>query len=135
MTRYVALIDGEPGAYGVVFPDCPGCAGMGETIEDALDSATEGLRIWVEAIEAQGDRAPIPRSMAAVRAEAEADPEAGEPLYATVPLIRHLGRPVKANLSLDSGVLSAIDATARRLGITRSAMVEMLAKVALPGFG
>lgn len=135
MTRYVALIDGEPGAFGVVIPDCPGCAGMGDTIEEALDSATEGLRIWVEAIEAQGDRAPIPRSMAAVRAEAEADPETGEVLYATVALIRHLGRPVKANLSLDSGVLSAIDATARRLGVTRSAMVEMLAKVALPGFG
>lgn len=135
MTRYVALVDGKPGAFGVVIPDCVGCYGMGDSIEEALDSATEGLRIWVEAIEAQGDRVPIPRSMEAVRAEAEADPETGEVLYATVPLIRHLGRPVKANLSLDSGVLSAIDSTARRLGVTRSAMVEMLAKVALPGFG
>ena len=135
MTRYVALIDGEPGAFGVIIPDCPGCAGMGDTIEEALDNAAEGLRDWMEAIEAQGDAAPVPRSMEAVRAETEADPETGEVLYATVPLIRHLGRPVKANLSLDSGVLSAIDATARRLGVTRSAMVEMLAKVALPGLG
>lgn len=135
MTRYVALIDGESGAFGVVVPDCPGCAGMGDTIEEALDSATEALRIWVEAIEAQGDRAPIPRSMAAVRAEAEADPETGGVLYATLPLVRHLGRPVKANLSLDSGVLAAIDATAGRLGVTRSAMVELLAKSGLPSFG
>jgi hypothetical protein len=73
--------------------------------------------------------------MAAVRAEAEADPDTGEVLYATVPLIRDLGRPVKANLSLDSGVLAAIDATARRLGVTRSAMVELLAKRGLPAFG
>jgi hypothetical protein len=42
---------------------------------------------------------------------------------------------VKANLSLDSGVLAAIDATARRLGVTRSAMVELLAKRGLPAFG
>jgi hypothetical protein len=25
MTRYVALLDGKPGAYGVVVPDLPGC--------------------------------------------------------------------------------------------------------------
>ena len=135
VTRYVAIVDGKPGAFGVVIPDCPGCYGMGDTIEEALDNATEGLRDWMEAIEAQGDAVPIPRSVAAVRAEAKADYDIGEVSYATVPLIRHLGRPVKANLSLDSGILSAIDATARRLGVTRSAMVEMLAKVALPGFG
>ena len=135
MTRYVALIDGQPGAFGVVIPDCPGCVGMGDTIEDALDNAAEALRDWMEAIEAQGGAAPVPRSMEAVRADAEADPDTGEVLYATVPLIRDLGRPVKANLSLDSGVLAAIDATARRLGVTRSAMVELLAKRGLPAFG
>jgi predicted RNase H-like HicB family nuclease len=135
MTRYVALIDGQPGAFGVVIPDCPGCAGMGDTIEEALDNAAEGLRDWMEAIEAQGGAAPVPRSMDEVRAEADADPDTGEVIYATVPLIRDLGRPVKANLSLDSGVLAAIDATARRLGVTRSAMVELLAKRGLPAFG
>jgi predicted RNase H-like HicB family nuclease len=135
MTRYVALVDGKPGAFGVVIPDCTGCYGMGDTIEEALDNAAEGLRDWMEAIEAQGGAAPVPRPMDAVRAEAEADPDTGEVLYATVPLIRDLGRPVKANLSLDSGVLAAIDATARRLGVTRSAMVELLAKRGLPAFG
>lgn len=42
---------------------------------------------------------------------------------------------MKANLSLDSGVLAAIDATASRLGVTRSALVEMLAKQGLPALG
>src|SRR5258705_8927480 len=32
-TRYVALIDGKPGAYGVIFPDLPGCTAMGKTID------------------------------------------------------------------------------------------------------
>jgi predicted RNase H-like HicB family nuclease len=50
MTRYVALVDGKPGAFGVVIPDCTGCYGMGDTIEDALDNAAEGLRDWMEAI-------------------------------------------------------------------------------------
>lgn len=133
MTRYVGLIDGEPGAFGVVIPDCPGCVAMGATLEEALDNAAKVLRDWMEAIEAQGGAAPKPRAAALIRAEAEA--EGILATLASVPLIRHLGRPVKANLSLDSGILAAIDATAHRLGITRSALVEMLAKQGLPALG
>lgn len=133
MTRYVGLIDGEPGAFGVVIPDCPGCVAMGDTLEEALDNAAEVLRDWTEAVEAQGGVAPTPRAANVIRAEAEADGTVA--IYASVPLIRHLGRPVKANLSLDSGILAAIDATARRLGVTRSALVEMLAKRGLPALG
>ena len=133
MTRYVALIDGEPGAFGVVIPDCVGCSAMGDTVEEALDNAAEALRDWAEAIEAQGGTVPTPRSLALIRADADAEGIALT--YASVPLIRHLGRPVKANLSLDSGILAAIDATASRLGVTRSALVEMLAKQGLPALG
>jgi predicted RNase H-like HicB family nuclease len=39
MPRYVALIDGKPGAYGFAFPDAPGCAAMGDTIEHVLPNA------------------------------------------------------------------------------------------------
>jgi len=36
MARYVVLIDqAEDGAYGVVFPDLPGCTAMGDTVEEA----------------------------------------------------------------------------------------------------
>lgn len=40
------------------------------------------------------------------------------------------GRPTKANLSIDAGVLAAIDEEARRK-LTRSALVELLARHAL----
>ena len=53
-------------------------------------------------------------------------------LLSAVVLVREVGRPVKANLSIDAGVLAEIDAAARRLKITRSAMVEMMARQALP---
>lgn len=130
MTRYIALIDGAPGAFGAVFPDLPGCTAMGTTMDEALVNATEALRDFVETARARGEAVPAPRSMERLRQD---EPEVREALahaasLATVALIEDLARPVKANLSLDSGVLAAIDAAAERLRITRSATVEMLAR-------
>jgi hypothetical protein len=47
-------------------------------------------------------------------------------------LIRETGKPVKAILSIDSGVLAAIDAAAERHKLTHSGMVELMAKTTLP---
>ncbi len=47
MIRYPALIDGEEGAYGVVFPDIPGVVAMGYTIADAISNAESVLRDYV----------------------------------------------------------------------------------------
>ena len=49
--KYPALIDGETGAYGVVFPDLPGCVAMGSTIDEALRNAQEVLRDWMDSME------------------------------------------------------------------------------------
>lgn len=52
--------------------------------------------------------------------EAAFDPGAGEAIV-MVPLILDQARPVKANISLDAGLLEAIDEEAERRGLTRSA--------------
>jgi predicted RNase H-like HicB family nuclease len=129
MTRYIALIDGEAGAYGASFPDLDGCTAMGADMDEALLAAQEALRDYVETGLAQGEDIPAPRTMEQLRL----DPEVREALaqgatFVSVALVRGLSRPVKANLSLDSGVLAAIDASASRLGVTRSALVELLAR-------
>ncbi len=46
---YAVEVDGEPGAYGVVFPACPGCCAMGDTVDAALGNAAEALRDWLSA--------------------------------------------------------------------------------------
>ena len=43
MRQYPALVDGEPGAYGVAFPDLPGIGAMGYTVAEALAHAEEAL--------------------------------------------------------------------------------------------
>jgi predicted RNase H-like HicB family nuclease len=129
MARYVALIDGKAGAYGVVFPDLPGCTAMGKTIEQAIANAVGALRDWVEVKEAQGEKAPVPLPIEKLRRRSDvAQAITGGATLATVPLVRETGKPVKANLSIDAGVLAALDEEAARRKLTRSAFVEMLAR-------
>lgn len=58
--EYPALIDGEPGAYGVVFPDLPGCVAMGATPDEALRNAAEALRDWIDSMEAHAQSVSFP---------------------------------------------------------------------------
>ena len=129
MTRYVALIDGEKGAYGVSFPDLPGCVAMGETSEEALEAAGDALREFFADAAELGNAFPPPREVEELRGDGEVIQALAQgAALASVPLVRETGRPIKANLSIDEGVLSAIDAEAKRRRMTRSAFVEFLAK-------
>ena len=132
MSRYIALIDGEAGAYGASFADLPGCVAMGVSMEETILHAAEALREFDADASAQGVSLPAPRNAEALRR----DPEVTEALklgacFASVPLVRETGQSVKANLSINAGVLAAIDAEASRRGLTRSALVEVLARHSL----
>jgi hypothetical protein len=48
--------------------------------------------------------------------------KSGDALVA-IPLLVDSGRPARANISLDSGLLQAIDDAAKRRGLTRSAFI------------
>lgn len=129
MARYIALIDGEPGGYGVVFPDCPGCTAMGDTMDEALASAAGALREWIETRAGKGFAAPGARSLDVLRNEPEVVEALGEgAIVASVPALVDAGRPVKANLSLDAGLLEAIDDAARARGLTRSGFLASAAR-------
>lgn len=133
--HYPALIDGAIGGYGVSFPDLPGCVAMGDTLDEVLTNAAEALREWVEETEAMGRVVPLPRPVDGLLDDPEVREQIAEgAMLSAVLLIRDLGRQKKANLSLDSGILAAIDATAGRLGLNRSEMVERLAKEHLPEY-
>ena len=62
MVSYPALVDGEQGAYGVVFPDLPGCVAMGHTVDEALEHAEEALRDYVSEMKNSGWKIAAPSS-------------------------------------------------------------------------
>ena len=67
--KYPVLVDGEDGAYGVVFPDLPGCVAMGTTIDEALANAEDAVRDWVESMESHGQTIPSPSDPGTVEVE------------------------------------------------------------------
>jgi predicted RNase H-like HicB family nuclease len=128
-TRYIVVVDGRPGAYGMYVPDMPGCTSMGDTIAELLVNAQEALQLWAEDAIKSGEHLPKPRSIEAIRKEPDVARDLTEGcVLAVVPLILETGRAVKANLSLDAGLLAAIDEAAAARGLTRSAFLASAAR-------
>lgn len=132
MHRYTALIDGQAGGYGVSFPDLPGCVAMGTTVDEAMLGAAEALREYDADVTARGGVLPSPTSPDRLITNPDVmDALRDGASFGSVPLVRQTGRTAKANLSINAGVLSAIDAEASRQGLTRSALVEAMARRSL----
>src|ERR1039458_2390551 len=90
--RYIALVDGKAGAYGVVVPDLHGCTSAGSTTDEALRNAVEAVRLWVEDAVDDGEALPPPRSVEALRADPEVAAALAEgAALAIVPLLLDSG--------------------------------------------
>lgn len=128
MRSFVGVVHHDPGsAYGVSFPDVPGCFAAADSFEEVVAAGVEALTLWFE------DRPAVePGDIERIRAAAAADLAAGAVLV-MVPYVRPATRTVRANLSFDAGVLAAIDAEARRRKLTRSAFLADAALNELQG--
>lgn len=129
MARYIGLLDGEAGAYGVSIPDAPGCVAMGETMDKAVQNAVAALAEWSSDVIADGGKLDAPRSIDELRR----DPEVLEALsegagFVVIPLVLNSGKPARVNISMDTGLLEAIDESAERFGLTRSAFLATAAR-------
>jgi predicted RNase H-like HicB family nuclease len=125
---YVGILDGAKDVWGIRLPDVPGCHGGGATPEAAIADAISALREFAAHQAAKGMPLKPPRRVQVVIADKASgfDAAAGESIV-MVPLILDRGRPVKANISLDAGLLEAIDDEAVRRGLTRSGFLASAA--------
>lgn len=102
---------------------------MDTTVEEVIVAGGEVLAEWMGDTLAASRPLPKPRTPEKIRK----DPEIAELLstggfMVSVPLVLDIGRPARANISLDAGLLSAIDEEARRQGVTRSAFLAAAAR-------
>ena len=132
--RYVAFLhdDDDPG-FGISFPDFPGCVSDGDTVDDALRRGAEALSFHVEGMVADGETIPRPRSLQDIRSDERLAEWREGATIAFVPLILDKGSPRRINVSLDFGLLRAIDEEAKRRGMTRSAFLSSAARNEIEG--
>ena len=126
--RYVAFLhqDEEPG-FGISFPDFPGCISAGNTVDEAILKGAEALAFHVEGMLADGEAIPAPRDLAAIQADDSLAEWRAGAAFAYVPLVLDRGSPRRVNISLDPGLLSALDEAANARGMTRSAFIASAA--------
>ena len=120
---YAVVHKDADSAFGVSFPDLPGCFSAADEVEDLVPNACEALELWFE----DGASDVEPRSLDDVRA-AVADDLAQGAFLVAVPHIRRTGKQVRANISLDRGMLDAIDRAAADRRLTRSAFLADAAR-------
>ncbi|MBU2581656.1 MAG: type II toxin-antitoxin system HicB family antitoxin [Alphaproteobacteria bacterium] len=72
MRTYFAIVHKDPGsAYGLEFPDVPGCFGAGDTFEEAVKNARDALRLHLETAAELGRAPPHIRSFETLMADPE----------------------------------------------------------------
>jgi predicted RNase H-like HicB family nuclease len=125
MTHYIALVHkDEKSAFGVQFPDVPGCFSAADDMNDLISNATEALSLWSE-----DEVPPQPRSYEDLLKDRDITTElAAGAFLISVPLVSNDTRVVSANISLERGMLKAIDEAAKRRKLTRSAFLAQAAK-------
>jgi predicted RNase H-like HicB family nuclease len=127
--RYVAFIHKDPDSdFGVSFPDVPGCYAAGSTLDEASQNAVEALGAHIRWLEADGDPVPTPRTLDEIVSDTSLDDDRSGAIIVAVPLVRDLGATTRINVSMDMGLLDAIDSEARRRGQTRSAFIASAVK-------
>jgi predicted RNase H-like HicB family nuclease len=127
--RYIAFVHKEPDScYGVSFPDLPGCISVGDTLDDAVANAVEALSGHVRMMQMDGDLVPPARTIEEIVADRSLDEDREGAIISAIALVQDRGSSTRINVSLDLGLLEAIDAEARSRKQTRSAFLASAAR-------
>lgn len=130
MRYYTAIVHHDEGsAYGLTFPDLPGAFAAADTWEDIPKAAAEALDLWFED---QPDVAPA--SFDAIRKRADVAEElATGAVLMPVPYIPADTATERVNITLERGLLRAIDETAKARKMTRSSFLASAARREIVG--
>lgn len=124
MKVFIGIVNkDDDSAYGIHFPDAPGCYSAADDIDDLMANAQEALALYLE------DAEDIePRSLQEVAKDADVQEDIKNcAMLLAVPVISLAGVSKRANVTIDSFLLKDIDKTAKERGTTRSGYLAGLA--------
>ena len=124
MARYYpAIVEADADGYSVFFPDVPGCASGGATVQEAAQSAEEALQAHLELAAENNEAVPEPSELDAV----PIDPDVR--VVARLLVRAEIGaKPVRVNVMLPGDLLAAVDRYAARMGYSRSGLLAQAAR-------
>ena len=133
MKNYIALIEvgNKKTAWGVVFPDLPGCFSAGDDYDSAVKNAHEALAFHIRSMTEDGEQIPEPRTLERIMAEWKDWTEWKKNYNFIVAGITLLPayRTEKVLISMESDLIARIDRAAKN----RSAFLAAAARMALDG--
>ena len=130
MTNFIGVVEEDPGsAFGIWFPDVPGCFSAADEEEDLYANACQALILHLD-----GKEMPEPRKIAELRRlEKVRRAHARGAYLMSVPFLRTEGRKRRLNITGDEAMISAIADAAKQRGITRSAFLMHAARKEIMG--
>lgn len=70
MKPLIGIVSKDPdSAYGVVFPDAPGCFSAADDLADLFEMCTEAVTGWAETMQDSGLPIPEPRDLPTLRSD------------------------------------------------------------------
>ena len=125
MRYFIAVVHKDKrSAYGVHFPDVPGCHSAADDMDALIPNAIEALGLFAEDAEL-----PVPRGIDLIKSDPEVAEELSEGAFLiAVPFIENDQKVVRTNISIELGILKAIDAAAKSRKMTRSAFLAQAAR-------
>jgi len=122
---YPAIVERAADGFSVFFPDLPGCTSAGRTEQEAFTNAEEALAGHLLVSAQHGDEVSGPSSLDDIPHDPEVE-EVGRILVRA----EKPGKSVRLNITLDEGLVAAIDRVARnRSGfLAEAARVQLAAR-------
>ena len=112
-------------AYGITFPDFPGCFSAADTWEDIAACAQE-------AVEAHyADNEPVPKASTLAQLIHSLEYEGGAWMMIDVDMSRVNTKTIRLNVSLPENLVAKIDTFAKAHHMSRSAFLARAAKSAM----
>jgi predicted RNase H-like HicB family nuclease len=133
MEPYIALIRKDAkSCFGIEFPDFPGCISAADNLKQALEQAREALALHIEGMVEDGEAIPAASSL-----EEILETEQGRSADATiiVPAPQPRQPSVRINVTIEKGLLDAVDRSANARGFTRSRFLADAARRFLSNVG
>lgn len=131
MKKFLAIVHQDEGsAFGVWFPDLPGCFGAGDTEDEAIACAKKSLKLFAEDVEDDGEEIPSPRMLNELRHDRRVMESLNDRngFFVSIPLMLDSGRTKRVSLDLDVALIEWIDAIRQESNLTRKAWFEQLAR-------